>query len=232
MAPLKPSWLSWRSHRHGDKEAAAAQQGKVEDRTKASSSNVAQSQVPPPETQPTQAGADQAAKESYLRKESAVQVTPSLSTSQRLWNDAYDSLKSDNGTSELVKGYVKTLAKYLRAEKARDTSASGADDVSTELEDPTKRQMYMKKLVEEGRAKVSTASKITKGVGKVSEFILSAKDMIDLAIQNIPQAALPWAGVCVGLQASTNPYHFPIDVRTIPINIHLDTLESWERDKI
>jgi N-terminal domain of NWD NACHT-NTPase len=229
MGPSKPSWLSWRSHHHGDKK-----EGKAEDRTKASSSNVAQSQVPPPvppETQSTQAGEGQAAKESCLRKESAVQETPSLSTSQRLWNEAYDSLKNDNDTSELVKGYVKTLVKCLRAEKARDTS-SGADDVSTELEDPTKRQMYMKKLVEEGRAKVSTASKITKGVGDVSEFVLSAKGMIDSAIQNIPQAALPWAGVCVGLQASTNPYNFPIDVHTISINIYLDTLESWESDKI
>jgi hypothetical protein len=230
MAPSKPSWLSWRNHRHGDKK-----EGKAEDRTKASSIKVAQSQVPPPappETQLTQAGEDQAAKGSCLMKESAVQETPSLSTSQRLWNEAYDSLKNDNDTSELVKGYVKTLVKCLRAEKARGTSASGADDASTELEDPTKRQMYMKKLVEEGRAKVFTASKIIKGVGDVSEFILSAKDMIDSAIQSIPQAALPWAGVCVGLQASTNPYHFPIGVPTISINIYLDTLKSWERDKI
>jgi len=50
--------------------------------------------------------------------------------------------------------------------------------------------MYMKKLVEEGRTKVFTTSKITKGVDDVAQFILSAKRMIDLTIQNIPQAAL------------------------------------------
>lgn len=60
----------------------------------------------------------------------------------------------------------------------------------------------MKKLVEEGRAKVSIPSKFTKGVGDVAQFILLAKASIDTAIQNIPQATLPWAGVCIGLQVS------------------------------
>ena len=60
----------------------------------------------------------------------------------------------------------------------------------------------MRKLVEQGRARIATAYKITKGVGDVAKFVLSAKAMIDLAIQNIPQAALPWAGVCIGLQVS------------------------------
>jgi N-terminal domain of NWD NACHT-NTPase len=99
---------------------------------------------------------------------------------------------------------MRTLTTILKAEKAPDTSSSGASDVSAELKDPTKRQMHMKKLVEEGQAEVSTASKITRGVGDVAQFILLAKGMIDLAIQNIPQAALPWAGVCVGLQVSNH----------------------------
>ena len=88
----------------------------------------------------------------------------------------------------------------------------------------------MKKLVEEGQAKVSTPSKITKGVGDVAQFILSAKGMIDLAIQNIPQAALPWAGVCVGLQVSNHP-HFNCLV-SVSTDIHPDPLESCESDKI
>ncbi|KAL2133700.1 hypothetical protein VTI74DRAFT_1876 [Chaetomium olivicolor] len=77
--------------------------------------------------------------------------------------------------------------------------------MSAELKDPIQRQMRMRELVENGQAKISTPSKITKGVGDVAEFILSAKPMIDMAIQNIPQAALPWAGVCVGLQIILNP---------------------------
>ena len=93
----------------------------------------------------------------------------------------------------------------LKAAKAPDTSTFRASDVSTELKDPTKRQMHMKKLVEEGQAKVFTASNITKRVGDVAQFIFSAEGLVDSAIQSIPQAALPWAGVCVGLQVSIHP---------------------------
>ncbi|KAM3470258.1 hypothetical protein MY5147_006525 [Beauveria neobassiana] len=43
------------------------------------------------------------------------------------------------------------------------------------------------------------------GVGDVAKFILLAKGIVDVAIRNIPQAALPWAGVCVRLQILLNP---------------------------
>lgn len=53
-------------------------------------------------------------------------------------------------TTTPLKAYVKTLTIVLRAKKAPYTSASGASDVLTELKDPTKQQMNMKKLLEEG----------------------------------------------------------------------------------
>lgn len=121
--------------------------------------------------------------------------------SQRLWNAAYDNLKKGDDTAELVGSYVKTLTKVLEAEH----EIPSGTDVTAELEDPAKRQMFMRKRVEKGRAKVAKASKITKGVGDFVEAILSVKPMADLAINNIPQAApaaLPWAGVCIGLQVS------------------------------
>lgn len=155
---------------------------------------------------------------------------PDLSTSQKLWNNAYESLENDNDTAELVSSYMKTLATVLRAE-APKTSASGVTDVSAELDDLSKRQMHMKKLVKEGLEKVSRASKATKGAGEVAEFILSAKGMIDLAIQNIPQAALPWAGVCIGLQVSNHPSFFDCLV-SVSTDIYLDSPESCEGDKI
>lgn len=141
--------------------------------------------------------------------------SPALSLSQELWNAAYDSLAKggdnaedkdtaeckdagmDKDTAKLVKRYVKTLATILSAEASSD-----ADKIAAELEDKSKRQTHMSRLVKEGQTKISTPSKITKGVGDVAQFILSAKDMIDAAVKNIPQAALPWAGVCVGLQVS------------------------------
>ena len=144
------------------------------------------------------------AEESQPATEPTQQQSPALSTSQRLWNAAYDRLEEDKDTAELVRSYMKTLTKVLKA-KTPETFASGAVHISAELKVPAKRQKYMEDLVKEGLAKISTASKITKGVGDVAQFILSAKGMIDAAIQSIPQAALPWAGVCVGLQVSSHP---------------------------
>ena len=117
-----------------------------------------------------------------------------ISTSQRLWDAAYDALAQNDDTTKLVESYLKTLTKVLEA-------GSGAD-VSVELNDPSKRQAHMRRLVEEGQEKISSSSRIVQGLGDVAQFVLSAKPMIDLAIQNVPQAALPWAGVCIGLQVS------------------------------
>ncbi|KAK4233014.1 hypothetical protein C8A03DRAFT_39311, partial [Achaetomium macrosporum] len=124
------------------------------------------------------------------------QQPPALSVSQTLWNAAYDSLEEDADTAELVKSYIKTLM---------IVSDIDSGTLSAELKDPIQRQLHMKELVEKGQAKISTSSKIAKGVGDVAQFILSAKPIIDAAIQNIPQAALPWAGICVGLQILLNP---------------------------
>lgn len=126
-----------------------------------------------------------------------------ISTSQRLWNAAYDSLKRDNNTAELAKSYIKTLTEVLN--KAGSNTPATEEDTLASLDDPTKRQEYMKKFVDEGQKKVATSSKIVGTVGDITQFIISAKGMIDAAIQNIPQAALPWAGVCIGLQVGSYP---------------------------
>ncbi|KAH6636427.1 hypothetical protein F5144DRAFT_508878 [Chaetomium tenue] len=136
--------------------------------------------------------------------ESIEQPTPVLSVSERLWNAAYDSLETDN--AELVVSYLKTLETVLGA----NPGITPDTDISAEFHDPTKRQMHMRRLVEEGRAKISRASKITNGVGDVADFVLSVKGIIDLAVQSVPQAALPWAGVCVGLQVSSLPSNTPL----------------------
>jgi histidine ammonia-lyase len=40
--------------------------------------------------------------------------------------------------------------------------------------------MYIRELLRKGQQKISRASGITTGVGKVADFILSAKEMVDL----------------------------------------------------
>jgi hypothetical protein len=127
---------------------------------------------------------------------------PELCMSQRLWNAAYENLAKNDSTAKLVKSYVEILTTALRAERAPDTSASETDDISAELEDPVKRQTYMRNLVKDGQKNIATTSKIADGEVNVIEYIDQAKNMISVAIRDIPQAALPWAGVCLGLQVS------------------------------
>jgi hypothetical protein len=122
--------------------------------------------------------------------------------SQRLWNNAYDSLQDED--EKLVGSYLKTLETVLRFEASKDPS-SDPGDIAAKLKDPSQRQIYMQKLVKEGREKVAKVSKITAAVGGFAEAILKVKPMLDSAIGGIPQAApaaLPWAGVCIGLQVS------------------------------
>ncbi|CAG8399702.1 unnamed protein product [Penicillium salamii] len=63
----------------------------------------------------------------------------------------------------------------------------------------------MIKLVESGRKKVEKSAKATERVGDFANGVLQCKAVVDLAVQNVPQAALPWAGVCIGLQILCNP---------------------------
>ncbi len=203
---------------------AAVQSPKPEDvahRTRASSSTTTDPHVPPsnPRTADTRAirvstdGGANAAQEPATAsppEKSSKSVEhgpqePTFATSQRLWNAAYDSLEVDE--KELVGSYVKTLETVLCFEASKDP-ASDIAKVVAELKDPSQRQIHMQRLVKEGQAKVAKASKITKGIGDFVEAILKVKPMVDLAIQGIPQAApaaLPWAGVCVGLQVSSYP---------------------------
>jgi hypothetical protein len=220
--------LHFSRHRHGsDNIGNEVKQGAVEIKTTATSRNVAEPQVPPNNPPDTDAlehpASDTKGPQPAL---DARQPPPVLSTSQRLWNAAYNSLENDEDTAELVKDYMNIMITVLHYRKPADLSALRTHDVPTELKDPIKRQIFMKDLVEEGRAKISSASKITKGVGDVAEFILSAKGMIDLAIQNIPQAALPWAGVCIGLQVSRSLDRASLPCPLISIQILLNPAKA------
>jgi len=140
------------------------------------------------------------AKPSESGKQSTVEQTvpsPIPSISQDVWNEAYEGIAKDD--PKLVESYMKAFIVSLQPEDAPSPNAS---DVSAELKNPVKRQETLESLVKTGRKKVATASKITHGAGDFANSVLEFKGLIDLAVQNIPQAALPWAGVCIGLQVS------------------------------
>ncbi|KAF7179749.1 hypothetical protein CNMCM7691_008799 [Aspergillus felis] len=147
-----------------------------------------------------QTGANGREDQATKKPEAAAHGAPELTTSQILWNEAYDTLKVEEAA--LVRSYMKVITKNLQPEG----STRAAAGVLVEMDDPVERELLMQKLVREGLQKIETASEVAKGVGVVADVFLKAKGLIDTAIGNIPQAALPWAGVCVVLQPRAGPH--------------------------
>lgn len=54
-----------------------------------------------------------------------------------------------------------------------------------------------------GLAKTEKEAKIKRNIGEVMQGALAMKDIVSLAIQTVPQAALAWTGVCLALQVSS-----------------------------
>ncbi|KAK5631464.1 hypothetical protein RRF57_007178 [Xylaria bambusicola] len=133
------------------------------------------------------------------------QQIPTYTVSQRLWNSALDSLKEDEYTADFVRKYFIVLAKALSLEGESPEAAGFNDGIIVPLKDPADRQKYMRKLVEEGQEKIATTLKIAESVSNAIGYIENIKGLISAAIADIPQAALPWAGVCIGLQILSNP---------------------------
>ena len=125
------------------------------------------------------------------------------------------------GATKNAKVEVKRVEKEIRArlEESEDRVGAGTAVTETgnaltehealttkildELGDRTQRQSHLKTLVENGKAKFERSAKITRAVGSFAETLLSTKPLVDLVLQSTPQAApaaLPWAGVCFGLE--------------------------------
>lgn len=154
------------------------------------------------------------AEASTRRREASDDAERGLSKSQQLWNEAYDGLEDSGATAGIVSSYAETLTIAITGNDEQKpktlTHAIIGNDVGnpdtntsvvpTDLRDPIKRQAHMRYLVMKGRDKFSSDSKMAQAVGDVASFVLQARGVIDVAIRNVPQAALPWAGVCVALQ--------------------------------
>ncbi|KAK2593122.1 hypothetical protein QQS21_009171 [Conoideocrella luteorostrata] len=144
------------------------------------------------------------AKARVIRRDSSDDEDQAPSQSQQLWNDAYDALEDGGTTAGIVRSYAEALTLAIDGQDGEHPGAE-ASTLAADLKDPIKRQAHMRDLVKKGREKFANESKLAQSVGDVAGFVLQARGVIDVAIQNVPQAALPWAGVCVGLQILTNP---------------------------
>jgi hypothetical protein len=125
-------------------------------------------------------------------------VDPDISISRKVWNRAYYELAKDEGTKSLVEDYMMAVQKANKFDE--DASESELKENMTKMNNEGERESIMKQTLESGRKKIYKSSKLTNAVGTASGFVLNFKSVIDLAIGTNPQTALPWAGVCVGLQ--------------------------------
>lgn len=117
-----------------------------------------------------------------------------------MWNRAYDQLANDEGTKELVEAYLKAVKKASRP--AGDGKGPDADEDISEIKDQAGRDRLLQGAIKSGQERIHKSTKATSAVGKVSGFVLKFKDVVDFAVGTNPQAALPWAGVCIGLTVS------------------------------
>jgi hypothetical protein len=62
----------------------------------------------------------------------------------------------------------------------------------------------MQRLLKAGLEKTEKEAKLWAGAGAAVDFVLSAKNVIDAAVQAVPQAALAWTGVSIALQVSNH----------------------------
>jgi hypothetical protein len=119
-----------------------------------------------------------------------------------LWDEAYDGLRDDQPT--LVEAYEKILSHELYE---KSTPHLTSDDQPNVIEQGNleMRRSQMGQLVQKGLKKTEKEAKVKQGIGNVMQVALGADEIIKLAVQACPQAALAWTGVSLGLQVSLSP---------------------------
>ena len=127
-------------------------------------------------------------------------ASPTGSLPEQLWDKAYDELKKDHG--ELLLGYETILSQELNGVDWNIISESQLVEAMIEEKNPVERKSQMARLVRAGLEKTETEANVKKRAGEAIQVVLSAKDMIDSVINDVPQAALAWTGVCLALQVS------------------------------
>jgi hypothetical protein len=128
-------------------------------------------------------------------------TSPGLSTSQIIWNRAYDELAKDERTSDLVEGYMRIIRRATDPDGAVNEAVG--DDLLPDMNDPIRIQAMLKDAIKAGQAKIAKVGKAMNVVGNVVDLVNRFKGVIDVAVKANPQAALPWAGVCIGLQVGS-----------------------------
>ncbi|KAI1130859.1 hypothetical protein F5Y10DRAFT_288580 [Nemania abortiva] len=148
---------------------------------------------------------DSEAEESQYAANTPNQQRVEISTSQRLWNTASDNLRNDKDTKTLFQSYVDIFAEFMRVEGTSSDSAS-TNLARAGLTVPVVIQEFTRKLVKLGLENVGPESlKIAEELDDVVGYVVAMKKLISAVITNMPQAALLWAGISIGLRILSDP---------------------------
>ncbi|EHK17970.1 uncharacterized protein TRIVIDRAFT_132302, partial [Trichoderma virens Gv29-8] len=120
---------------------------------------------------------------------------------ESIWNSAYDTLKADE--PKLVRAYEKILSLKLNSSSVSLEPANVENTIDNESVLVRRDQMH--KLINEGLSKTFREANIKNDMGTVMQVVNTTKKLVSDAIKDMPQAALPWALVCVSLSILANP---------------------------
>ncbi|UKZ68353.1 uncharacterized protein TrAtP1_009392 [Trichoderma atroviride] len=126
----------------------------------------------------------------------------SITPPERIWNEAYDSLKAEE--PKLVQAYEKILSSKLNGDSAVSMDQVSEKNVIQE-ENVAIRRAQMYQLIDKGLNKTRHEANIKGNISTAMQVVNATKKMIGDTIKDVPQAALPWAIVCVSLEILGNP---------------------------
>ncbi|KAL6817439.1 hypothetical protein V8C40DRAFT_281654 [Trichoderma camerunense] len=133
--------------------------------------------------------------------DSMVSASPVISS---LWDEAYDMAKSQ--APQQIQFYEKVIELYLKARCSVSSPSLPMIDQEAGtfvFFSPSERQQKTSRII--SSCLDSNRSKLSKNVNQQLGMSKPARDIIKSAVCNLPDAAIPWAGLCLCLQKLTDP---------------------------
>ncbi|PYH68303.1 NACHT and WD40 domain protein [Aspergillus vadensis CBS 113365] len=124
-------------------------------------------------------------------------INQAASIHKALWDKAYSNLKSDSEKAEYVSRYEELLAKvFLNQSTAEKATNESSQHLGEE---------QMKKVVEEGLARIEKYKKAIEYSESTVNVIKQLKAILDIPLKNVSQTALPWAVISSSVDILLKP---------------------------
>lgn len=120
--------------------------------------------------------------------------SPSASLLERLWDMAYDGVRTDEKSTVLA--YEKLLVKRLQELNKSSPLPTSVQITPATLKQPEQLKKFVAAGLEESK-RIATAKENIKEFGQIAQPV---KSVMDVVVQAAPQAALAWSCVSFALQ--------------------------------